>query len=105
MHNVPRESRHRDPQGTMAAPTINIDVYGDALIVLATAGVVVPIVRRWRVSPVLGYLAAGAILGPFGLGSLQKSAPFLYWVTITDAARVAGIAELGVVFLMFLIGL
>jgi monovalent cation:H+ antiporter-2, CPA2 family len=92
-------------KGTMAAPTINIDAYGDALIVLATAGIVVPIVARWRVSPVLGYLAAGALLGPYGLGSLQAAAPFLYWVTITDAQRVAGIAELGVVFLMFLIGL
>ncbi|HET6927244.1 MAG TPA: cation:proton antiporter [Hyphomicrobiaceae bacterium] len=89
----------------MAATTINIDAYGDALIVLATAGIVVPIVARWRVSPVLGYLAAGALLGPYGLGSLQTAAPFLYWVTITDAQRVAGIAELGVVFLMFLIGL
>jgi CPA2 family monovalent cation:H+ antiporter-2 len=89
----------------MAAQTFNIDAYGDALLVLATAGVVVPIVRRWRVSPVLGYLAAGAIMGPFGLGSFLQSAPILYWVTITDPARVAGIAELGVVFLMFLIGL
>jgi CPA2 family monovalent cation:H+ antiporter-2 len=31
--------------------------------------------------------------------------PFLYWVTIVDAQNVAGIAELGVVFLLFLIGL
>jgi monovalent cation:H+ antiporter-2, CPA2 family len=89
----------------MAAPAINTDAYGDALLVLATAGIVVPIVQRWRVSPVLGYLAAGAIVGPFGLGAFQKSVPILYWVTVTDPASVAGIAELGVVFLMFLIGL
>jgi CPA2 family monovalent cation:H+ antiporter-2 len=36
---------------------------------------------------------------------LQAAAPFLYWLTVTDAARVAGIAQLGVVFLLFLIGL
>jgi monovalent cation:H+ antiporter-2, CPA2 family len=89
----------------MAAQAFNIDAYGDALLVLATAGIVVPVVQRWRVSPVLGYLAAGAIVGPFGLGSFQKAIPSLYWVTITDAVRVAGISELGVVFLMFLIGL
>ena len=89
----------------MAAPTFNIDAYGDALVVLATAGIVVPVVQRWRVSPVLGYLVAGAILGPLGLGSLQKSVPILYWVTVTDGANVSGIAELGVVFLLFLIGL
>ena len=105
MHNEPADISRRNPKGTMAAPIMNIDAYGDALIVLGTAGIVVPIVQRWRVSPVLGYLAAGAILGPFGLGSLLAKLPILYWVTITDANRVAGIAELGVVFLMFLIGL
>jgi CPA2 family monovalent cation:H+ antiporter-2 len=87
------------------ASTINIDAYSDALVVLGTAGIVVPIVRRWGLNPILGYLGAGAILGPLGLGSLTKSFPFLYWVTITDAESVAGIAELGVVFLLFLIGL
>ena len=44
----------------MAAGHINLDAYSDALIVLGTAGIVVPIVQRWRVSPVLVYLAAGA---------------------------------------------
>ncbi len=89
----------------MAGGQINLDVYSDALVVLGTAGIVVPLVQRWRVNPVLAYLAAGAILGPFGLGSLQAMFPFLYWVTITEAKNVAGIAELGVVFLLFLIGL
>lgn len=88
----------------MAAP-INIDAYSDALVVLGTAGVVVPMVRRWGLSPVLGYLAAGALLGPLGLGSLIGDFPFLYWVTVVDAKNVAGIAELGVVFLLFLIGM
>ncbi len=88
----------------MAAP-INIDVYSDVLVVLATAGIVVPVVRRWGFSSVLGYLGAGAVLGPLGLGSFKDSVPFLYWLTIVDAKNVAGIAELGVVFLLFLIGL
>ncbi len=88
----------------MAAP-INIEVYSDALVVLGTAGIVVPMVRRFGLSPVLGYLAAGAILGPLGLGSLIKQFPFLYWFTVVDARNVAGIAELGVVFLLFIIGM
>src|SRR5512141_3341390 len=87
------------------AAAINIDAYSDALVVLGTAGIVVPMVRRWGFSPVLGYLAAGALLGPLGLGSLINAFPFLYWVTVVDAKNVAGIAELGVVFLLFLIGL
>jgi monovalent cation:H+ antiporter-2, CPA2 family len=79
--------------------------YSDALVVLGTAGVVIPLVRRWGLSPVLGYLGAGALLGPLGLGSLTGVVPGLFWVTISDAQNVAGIAELGVVFLLFLIGL
>ena len=89
----------------MAATIINIDAYSDALVVLGTAGIVVPLVRRFGVSPVLGYLGAGAMLGPLGLGSFMRHVPCLYWVTVVDAKNVAGIAELGVVFLLFLIGL
>jgi monovalent cation:H+ antiporter-2, CPA2 family len=89
----------------VSATTINIGAYSDALVVLGTAGVVVPILRRFGVSPVLGYLGAGALLGPLGLGSFEKLHPALFWFTITDAQNVAGIAELGVVFLLFLIGI
>jgi CPA2 family monovalent cation:H+ antiporter-2 len=54
---------------------------------------------------VLGYLGAGAILGPLGLGSISNAFPALSWFTINDAQNVAGIAELGIIFLLFLIGL
>jgi CPA2 family monovalent cation:H+ antiporter-2 len=87
------------------AASINIPVYSDALVVLATAGIIVPLAQRWGVSPVLGYLVAGAILGPLGLGSLIDQLPVLRWFTVTDAKNVSGIADLGVVFLLFLIGL
>src|SRR3972149_3505690 len=72
----------------MAAP-INIEAYSDALVVLGTAGVVIPVVRRWGLNPVLGYLAAGAALGPLGLASLIDRFPLLYWVTVGDAKNVA----------------
>ena len=84
---------------------INITAYSDALVVLGTAGVLIPIFRKMGVSPVLGYLAAGAILGPFGLGSFTQSFHALYWFTITNAANISGIAELGIVFLLFVVGL
>jgi monovalent cation:H+ antiporter-2, CPA2 family len=89
----------------MVTAANSIEIYSDALVVLGTAGVVVPILRRWGVSPIIGYLGAGAVLGPLGLGSFMKEFPFLYWFTIVDAQNVSGIAELGVVFLLFLIGL
>ncbi len=85
--------------------TINLAAYSDALVVLGTAGILVPILSRLGFSPVLGYLGASAVLGPLGLGSLIPSFPLLYWFTIGDYKDVAGIAELGIVFLLFLIGL
>ncbi len=72
---------------------------------LGTAGILMPVVRRLGVSPVVGFLVAGAVLGPLGLGSFVKQIPLLFWVTITNASNVSGIAEFGVIFLLFLIGL
>jgi len=80
-------------------------LYVDALVILGTAGVVVPVLRRLGFNPVLAYLGAGAILGPFGLGSFRGELGILSWVTISDAKGLSGIAELGVVFLLFTIGL
>jgi CPA2 family monovalent cation:H+ antiporter-2 len=88
----------------MDAP-IHIPVYGDALVVLGTAGIIVPLLQRHGINPVLGYLAGGATLGPLGLGSFADQLPILRWLTVTDAKNVSGIADLGVVFLLFLIGL
>lgn len=85
--------------------SINIPVYSDALVLLGTAGVVIPLVRRFGFNPVLGYLGAGAILGPFGLGLFIDKFPFLYWFTVVDPGNVSGLANLGVVFLLFLIGM
>jgi len=89
----------------VASPTVNLNAYSDALVVLGTAGILVPLLRKARINPVLAYLGAGALLGPHGLGAFLDAIPALYWVTITDANSVAGISELGVVFLLFLIGL
>jgi CPA2 family monovalent cation:H+ antiporter-2 len=79
--------------------------YKDVVLFLATAGVVVPLFRRWKLSPILGFLAAGVVLGPFGLGSLADEAPWLSALTIDNPAEVAQLAEFGVVFLLFMIGL
>jgi monovalent cation:H+ antiporter-2, CPA2 family len=62
-------------------------------------------VRHLGLNPVLGYLGAGVLLGPLGLGSLSATLPLLSWFTIAEGASLAAIAELGVVFLLFLIGL
>jgi CPA2 family monovalent cation:H+ antiporter-2 len=85
--------------------SINVPVYSDALVLLGTAGVVIPLVRRFGFNPVLGYLGAGAILGPLGIGSFIDQFPVLYWFTVVDPGNVSGLANLGVVFLLFLIGM
>ena len=77
----------------------------DLLIVLATAGVLVPLLARLRVGVVPGFLIAGMLLGPYGLGRFDDYAPWIAWITFAEPDRVAPFADLGVVFLLFVIGL
>ncbi|MDQ0466528.1 CPA2 family monovalent cation:H+ antiporter-2 [Caulobacter ginsengisoli] len=79
--------------------------YKDVLLFLATAGIVAPLFRRWRISPILGFLGAGVLLGPSGLGSLTGRFPWLSYFTVDNPAEIAQLAEFGVVFLLFMIGL
>lgn len=88
----------------MAAP-INPADFKEALIVLATASIVIPVFHRLRLSPLLGFLVVGMAVGPYGLGALLQSVTWAEYVTITDKARIALVAEMGVVFLLFMIGL
>ncbi|MBL0319276.1 MAG: cation:proton antiporter [Alphaproteobacteria bacterium] len=62
-------------------------------IFLAAACAVVPIAGRFKLGSVLGYLAAGVLIGPFGIGFIH------------NAQQVMHFAEFGVVMMLFLIGL
>lgn len=75
------------------------------LIFLVAAGIIVPLLHRLRVGTVLGFLLVGLALGPFGLGALAGQFPFLQYVTFDDPKRAEPLAELGIVFLLFLLGL
>ncbi len=77
----------------------------EIVIFLAIAAILVPLFHRARVSPVLGFLTAGVLIGPNGLGLFTADLPWLRFFTIDDVASVATIAEFGVVFLLFVIGL
>ena len=85
--------------------SIHLESYREALVFLATAGVVVPLFHRIKVSPVLGFLFAGAALGPFGLGRLAGDHEWARNFTITNVEGVSNLAEFGLVFLLFMIGL
>jgi CPA2 family monovalent cation:H+ antiporter-2 len=82
-----------------------LETYKDLLLFLATAAIIVPFFKRFHVSPVLGYIAGGAFLGPFGLGALASSFPWLSNITIADVAQISSLGEFGVAFLLFMIGL
>ena len=79
--------------------------YKDLVLFLATAGIVAPLFKRLKLNPILGFLLAGVILGPFGLGSLVHVLPWLDYVTVDNPQEIAQLAEFGVVFLLFMIGL
>ncbi|GMU07305.1 monovalent cation:proton antiporter-2 (CPA2) family protein [Corallococcus caeni] len=64
-----------------------------ALVFLAATVVAVPLFKKLGLGSVLGYLAAGAAIGPYGAG------------LISDVENILHIAELGVVLLLFVIGL
>src|SRR5208282_756207 len=88
----------------MEAP-LDLASYKAALIVLAAAGVVIPLFHRLKLSPALGFMLVGVIVGPFGLGALADAHPWLRLVTIAESASIRQIADLGVVLLLFMIGL
>lgn len=64
------------------------------LFILLTAAIIaVPIAHRLRANSIIGFLVAGFCIGPFGLG------------LIAEREDISTVAELGVVFLLFMIGL
>jgi glutathione-regulated potassium-efflux system protein KefB len=76
----------------MAAEGSVLDL-GHAVALLAAAVVAVPLFRKLGLGAVLGYLCAGLLIGPFGLGLFR------------DPEAILHVAELGVVLFLFLIGL
>ncbi|MFL5152718.1 MAG: cation:proton antiporter, partial [Microvirga sp.] len=87
------------------AAAIDLHAYQEPILFLATAGIVVPLFHRLKISPVLGFLAAGALLGPYGLGRLIPNYPWVDWLTFTNPEGTSRLAEFGVVFLLFTIGI
>jgi CPA2 family monovalent cation:H+ antiporter-2 len=77
----------------------------EIVVFLVAAGILVPLLHRFRISPVLGYLLVGGVIGPFGLGLLADLHPWVAQLVIADIEGVRRLAELGVIFLLFMIGL
>jgi monovalent cation:H+ antiporter-2, CPA2 family len=89
----------------MEATPLETSFYKEALIVLGAAGVVIPLFHRLRISSVLGFMLVGIVVGPFGLNSFAAYLPWLSVITISASESIEPIAHLGVVLLLFMIGL
>lgn len=76
----------------------------DILVFLVGAGLIVPLFHRARIGAVLGFLLFGVAVGPYGLGQWVETHPWLRYLTIEHRERVEPFAELGIWFLLFLIG-
>ena len=77
----------------------------DALVILGAAGIVIPVFARFRITPVIGFILVGLLVGPFGLGRMVYANEWLTWVTITDPEGLEPFAEFGIILLLFTIGL
>lgn len=77
----------------------------ETLLFLALAGILIPLLQRLRINQVVGFLAVGVVVGPFGVGLWTDRIPELKYFTVERGAGVDALAELGVLFLMFMIGL
>ncbi|MDO6412969.1 cation:proton antiporter [Sphingomonas sp. BIUV-7] len=88
----------------MALPLESVG-FSDALVILGAAGVVIPAFARLRISPVIGFILVGMLVGPFGLGRFVPQVPWLYHVTISNPHSIEPFAELGIILLLFSIGL
>jgi len=80
-------------------------IMSDALVILGSAGIVIPVFARFRITPVIGFILIGIAIGPYGLGKLVEEIPWLAYITISDPKRLTPFADFGIILLLFAIGL
>ena len=80
-------------------------ILSDAIVILGAAGIVIPLFARFRITPVIGFILVGLLVGPSGLGAWVSDIPWLGYVTISDVHRLEPFAEFGIVLLLFSVGL
>ena len=89
----------------MAGELTLTPVMQDALVILGAAGIVIPVFARFRITPIIGFILIGVVVGPYGLGKLVERSPWLEFVTISEPERLTPFADFGIILLLFAIGL
>ena len=89
----------------MAGELTPSPILADALVILGAAGIVIPVFARFRITPIIGFILIGLLVGPFGLGALVYDVPWLSYITISDPEALEPFAEFGIILLLFTIGL
>ncbi|MEC7742648.1 MAG: cation:proton antiporter [Pseudomonadota bacterium] len=89
----------------MASAEFASPAVSDALVILGAAGLVIPVFTRFRVTPIIGFILIGILVGPYGLGRLVFDHPMLNHITISDPEALEPFAEFGIILLLFTIGL
>lgn len=89
----------------MASSELPTSLLSDALVILGAAGIVIPLFARFRITPVIGFILVGLLVGPYGLGRLVSDYNWLRHVTIPDPHSLEPFAEFGITMLLFSIGL
>lgn len=87
------------------AAELQTEGINNALVILGAAGIVIPAFARFRITPIIGFILVGILVGPMGLGALSGEYDWLKWITISDAEEIEPIGEYGIILLLFSIGL
>ena len=77
----------------------------ETLLFLTLVGILIPLLQRFNINQILGFLSVGVLVGPNGIGLWVDRWPWLETLTFSRLQGVQSLADLGVIFLMFLIGL
>jgi CPA2 family monovalent cation:H+ antiporter-2 len=80
-------------------------VFKNALVLLTSAGIAVPLLLKLRINSIISFLLLGMTLGPHGLGTLVDAYPQLQTIVVNRSEGLTLLGDLGVVFLLFLIGM
>ena len=81
------------------------EIFLHAGLFFALGSLIIPLLRSFKIPTALGYLLAGIAVGPYGLGALASTFPFLNVVSLEEAEHVKILAELSIILLLFVIGL